>query len=151
MHNHSHSHDADGGRRNPHADLTPEDRFSRLCMFLEAQFGPEITPITKPKLSTRALEARKKETGPDGVKLESTESDEGEEDLADLEAEELERLHSMGIPVPGVEIKVDKHVARVWLETLEVECGYQVLKDRVKAVVERAVETVAPLWGQSKR
>lgn len=78
--------------------------------------------------------------------------DEAEAERADLEAEELERLHSIGIPVPGVEITVDKHVAKVWLETLEVECLYGVLRDRVKAVVERAVETVAPLWGgQGKR
>lgn len=77
--------------------------------------------------------------------------DEAESERADLEAEELERLHSIGIPVPGVEITVDKHIAKVWLETLEVECSYGVLRDRVKAVVERAVETVAPLWGQGKR
>lgn len=74
--------------------------------------------------------------------------DEAEEELADLEAAELERLHSIGIPVPGVEITVDQYVAKVWLETLEVECGWPLLRDRVKAVVERAVETVAPLWGQ---
>lgn len=48
--------------------------------------------------------------------------------------------------MPGLEIRVDKHVARVWLETLEVECGYAVLRDRVRVVVERAVETVAGLW-----
>ncbi len=72
-----------------------------------------------------------------------------EEDLSDLEAEEMERLLAAGIPVPGIEIQVDKHVAKVWLETLEVECPYGVLRDRVKAVVERAVETVAPLWSQS--
>lgn len=66
-----------------------------------------------------------------------------------MEAAELKRLHSMGIPVPGLEIKVDKHVARVWLENLAVECEYGVLRDRVKAVVERAGETVAPLWGNA--
>ena len=81
----------------------------------------------------------------DGIKAEPD-----EDDLEDMEAEELERLHSIGIPVPGVEIHVDKHVAKVWLETLEVECGYAVLRDRVKAVVERAVETVAPLWSQRR-
>lgn len=69
-------------------------------------------------------------------------------ELEDLEAEEMERLHSVGIPVPGVEIRVEKYVARVWLETLEVECEFKTLRDRVKAVVERAVETVAPLWGE---
>jgi cleavage and polyadenylation specificity factor subunit 3 len=60
--------------------------------------------------------------------------------------EEIQRLHKLGIPVPGVEIKVDKMVARVWLEDLEVECGNRVFGDRVRAVVERAVEVTAPLW-----
>lgn len=120
-------------------------------MFLEAQFGPQIAPITRPRLA-----AALSHVGDDGdvVKKEATDEldmDEAEAERADLEAEELERLHSIGIPVPGVEITVDKHVAKVWLETLEVECSYGVLRDRVKAVVERAVETVAPLWGQGKR
>ena len=122
-----------------HANVTPEERFSRLCMFLEAQFGNEIKPITHPKL------APKPETDEDGIKAEPS-----EDYLEDLEAKELERLHSIGIPIPGVEIRVDKHVAKVWLETLEVECGYTILRDRVKAVVERAVETVAPLWSQRR-
>lgn len=69
-----------------------------------------------------------------------------EERIADIESAELDRLHALGIPVPGIEIKVDKHVARVWLENLEVECANAVLRDRVRIVVERAVETVAGLW-----
>lgn len=60
---------------------------------------------------------------------------------------ELARLHKLGIPVPGVRVKVDKMEARVWLEALEVECGNRVFADRVRAVVERAVEVTAPLWG----
>ena len=108
-------------------------------MFLEAQFGSQVRPITHPKLIP------KKAVDEDGIKAEPE-----EEDLEDLEAEEMERLHSIGIPVPGVEIQVDKHIAKIWLETLEVECTYGVLRDRVKAVVERAVETVAPLWSQRR-
>jgi len=137
--------------RNLHANITPEERFSRLCMFLEAQFGPMISPITKPRLPIRPS---KSEAAPNAVKSEddaNMSGDDAAEDPADAEAEELERLHSIGIPVPGVEIKVDKNIAKVWLETLEVECANGVLRDRVKAVVERAVETVAPLWGQNKR
>ncbi|KAL7814258.1 beta-lactamase-like protein [Trichoderma aethiopicum] len=60
---------------------------------------------------------------------------------------ELARLHKLGIPVPGISIRVDKMAATVWLEDLEVECGNKVLADRVRAVVERAVEVTAPLWG----
>jgi len=48
--------------------------------------------------------------------------------------------------VPGVEIKVDKNVAKVWLEDLSVECGNKILEDRVRRVVERAVEVTAPLF-----
>ena len=108
-------------------------------MFLEAQFGSQVKPITHPKIVPKPA------MDEDGIKTEQM-----DEDLEDLEAEEIERLHSIGIPVPGVEITVDKHVAKVWLETLEVECAYSVLRDRVKAVVERAVETVAPLWSQRR-
>ncbi|KAL8764845.1 MAG: hypothetical protein Q9209_007856 [Squamulea sp. 1 TL-2023] len=139
-HHHNHIH----RKRNPHANISPEERFSRLCMFLEAQFGPDIKPITRPKLTPKAP---KPSMDADGIKNEPEE--EGvEDDIEDLEAEEMERLQSVGIPVPGVEIRVEKHIAKVWLETLEVECAWGVLRDRVKAVVERAVETVAPLWGQ---
>ncbi|KAL2139314.1 hypothetical protein VTI28DRAFT_5351 [Corynascus sepedonium] len=60
---------------------------------------------------------------------------------------ELARLHRLGVPVPGVRIKVDKMEASVWLEGLEVECSNRVFADRVRAVVERAVEVTAPLWG----
>ena len=120
-------------------------------MFLEAQFGPLITPITHPKLLPQSS---KPAVNADGIKNEPEDDDyepeEPEQDILELEAGELERLHSIGIPVPGVEIKVDKHVAKLWLETLEVECASNVLKERVKAVVERAVETVAPLWAQRR-
>jgi cleavage and polyadenylation specificity factor subunit 3 len=107
-------------------------------MFLEAQFGPAMAPITRPK-----------DAGAGGAS--GAESERGGEETAegpreDVEEAELQRLHGIGIPVPGIEIRVDNHVARVWLETLEVECSFAALRDRVKAVVERAVETVAPLW-----
>ena len=123
-------------------------------MLLEAQFGSNIAPIERPKLQrsetskTNGTTAKPKpepESETDQIKDE----DEEENEDADLEAREeaeLVRLHGLGIPVPGIEIKVDKHIARVWLETLEVECAYPVLRDRVKVVVERAVETVADMW-----
>lgn len=114
-------------------------------MFLEAQFGPAVTPIEKPKATASDAE---KTTEGNGVKDEPS----AEQDAADeLIAAELSRLHLIGIPVPGLEIRVDKNVARVWLETLEVECTNAILRDRVKAVVERAVETIAPFWGSQGR
>jgi cleavage and polyadenylation specificity factor subunit 3 len=63
-----------------------------------------------------------------------------------LQRREIERLHKIGIPVPGVEIKVDKNVAKVWLEDLQIECPNRMLAERVRVVVERAVEVTAPLW-----
>ena len=101
-------------------------------MFLEAQFGSQITPIEHPRLRTPHIK--------DDSDVEMEEHDEI------LEAKELARLHTLGIPVPGVEIKVDGNVAKVWLEGLEVECDSKVFRERVKSVVDRAVETIAPLW-----
>ncbi|PQE16863.1 hypothetical protein CJF30_00003576 [Rutstroemia sp. NJR-2017a BBW] len=120
-HTHSHTHTQ---TRNLHANLSPTERLERLFMFLEAQFGSDnLTPIAEPRNSS----------APD--------ADE------EYKKNELERLHKIGIPVPGVEIRVDKMMARVWLEDLEVECANRVLGERVRAVVERAAEVTAPLWG----
>ncbi|KAK4989846.1 endoribonuclease ysh1 [Elasticomyces elasticus] len=142
QHSHNHNHEEEYGdsksalpTRNLHAYVTPEERFSRLCMFLEAQFSAEnITPINSPKL----VLPTPGDAAPDPVAA--------QKDIARKQTVELDRLHRAGIPVPGLEIRVDKHIATVWLETLEVECGNKALGDRVKAVVERAVEVIAPLW-----
>jgi cleavage and polyadenylation specificity factor subunit 3 len=75
------------------------------------------------------------------------ESAEDDKLLESRKATELDRLHKLGVPVPGVEIKVDKMHATVWLEDLEVESNHKVFADRVRAVVDRACETIAPLWG----
>ncbi|KEF57127.1 endoribonuclease ysh1 [Exophiala aquamarina CBS 119918] len=128
--------------RNQHANIAPEDRFSRLCLFLEEQFGDGVTPIEKPKIqhaNSKAVESKKEEQG-------SGDEDESEDDTESAEIDERARLAALGIPVPGLEIKFDKHVAKLWLEDLEVECANSILRDRIKAIVERAVETVAPLW-----
>ncbi|TVY27639.1 Endoribonuclease [Lachnellula hyalina] len=140
---HSHSHTLP--TKNAHANLTPFERFERLSMFLEAQFGPEnLQPIKLPRVSqTKAIAPASPSTLKDGGEDDASE---GSEDEDALQREELERLHKIGIPVPGVEIKVDKMVAKVWLEDLEVECTNRVFGDRVRAVVERAVEVTAPLW-----
>lgn len=118
-------------------------------MFLEAQFGADnCVPIDTPKLpATVGLLAPNSPS----TKEDDTASSEGSEDgegrnVEALQLEEIERLHKIGVPVPGVEIKVDKMVAKVWLEDLEVECTNRVFGDRVRAVVERAVEVTAPLW-----
>lgn len=68
------------------------------------------------------------------------------EELSADDRQELKRLHNLGIPVPGIEIKFDKFVAKVWLEDLDVECANNALRARVKAVVERGLETVSGLW-----
>lgn len=158
---HAHSHDHNNGtdagpknddddsgyilpKRNPFANVTPEERLERLFMFLEAQFGADnFEVIAEPKLPELPGAVKKDENG-DDVKME-----ENGEDEAELEARkkaELERLHRIGIPVPGIAIKVDKMHAKVWLEDLEVEANHKAFGDRVRRVVETAVETIAPLW-----
>lgn len=79
--------------------------------------------------------------------------DDEEEDTSFEVQFELDRLADLGVPFPGVEVHVDKHVVKVWLETLEVECTTSaVLRDRVKRIVDNAVEIVAPMWsaGEAK-
>ncbi|KAE8367287.1 beta-lactamase-like protein [Aspergillus caelatus] len=157
-HHHHHHHDT-LELPNPHSQLGPEERFARLLMMLEAQFGSDISPIERPRLPTTQLTngAAKNEASAQMSAAEQTPKEEEEEEddddddderLAELEAAELARLHSLGIPVPGIEIRVDKHVARVWLEDLEVECANAVMRDRVRVVIERAVETVASMWAE---
>ncbi|KAG6360190.1 hypothetical protein INS49_011246 [Diaporthe citri] len=157
---HSHSHDHvhnDLPPRNPHANLTPEERLERLFMFLEAQFGADnVVPIEEPKLPPVPKDTPKKKELTDGdggdASMEDAVDGEGQdeaEEERELEARkraELERLHRLGIPVPGVAIKVDKMAAKVWLEDLDVECGHKAFADRVRSVVDRAVEVTAPLW-----
>jgi cleavage and polyadenylation specificity factor subunit 3 len=134
--------------------MSPEDRFERLCMFLEAQFGGDnVAPIAEPKLPPVEQQPKKQESkkddgeGSDASMELSDDEEEEERRLRERQQVELERLHRLGIPVPGVAIKVDKMEATVWLEDLEVECKNKVFADRVRAVVERAVEVSAPLWG----
>jgi cleavage and polyadenylation specificity factor subunit 3 len=118
-------------------------------MFLEAQFGADnVNPIAIPKLDGQktiggSSLTTKDEDPDDGA----SEGSEVEESLLEaLQRREIGRLHKIGIPVPGVEIKVDKNVAKVWLEDLEIECVNRMFAERVRVVVERAVEVTAPLW-----
>jgi cleavage and polyadenylation specificity factor subunit 3 len=139
-HHHHHDEDDTGipSLPNAHAQAGPQERLARMLMMLEAQFGGDnIGPIERPRVPTDLA------LGPqnDGEEI-------NDERFSDIEAAELNRLIAMGIPVPGIEIKVDKHVARVWLEDLEVECTNAVLRDRIRVVVERAIETVAGLWAE---
>lgn len=120
-------------------------------MFLEAQFGSDaLNPIERPKLPSNLILPSKQPSPPSAAAVEEKlgdQEDDEQSELKEIEKVEIERLHKAGIPVPGIEIKVDKMVAQVWLENLEVECGNRVFGDRVRAVVDRAVEVVAPLWG----
>lgn len=157
QHAHSHSHDdAKEGVANPHSRPSPQDRLERLMWFLEAQFGADnVAPVETPKLP--ALPPKdtdaEAEASAEGDDKNGNDDDDamdlsGNDDDNDERAKrEIERLHKIGIPVPGVCITVDRMAATVWLEDLEVECANKVFADRVRAVVERAVEVTAPLWG----
>lgn len=141
-HHHDHGSNGDVKLRGRHANVSAQDRFGRLCMFLEEQFGEGVTPIEKPLVK---LADNKESVKSDSAAKEESDS-EDEDDFEQQEAAERARLAALGIPVPGLEIKLDKHVARLWLEDLDIECANNTLRDRIKAVVERAIETVAPLW-----
>jgi cleavage and polyadenylation specificity factor subunit 3 len=121
-------------------------------MFLEAQFGTDaLTPIETPKLPSVAIPPLIQNTLTKERLNSGSDSDESSvsaAEIQELQKTEIERLHKLGIPVPGIEIKVDKMVASVWLEDLDVECTNRVFGDRVRAVVDRAVEVVAPLFQQ---
>ncbi|EHK15851.1 uncharacterized protein TRIVIDRAFT_65314 [Trichoderma virens Gv29-8] len=176
-HSHAESDDkfyaAQPDSKNPHAHVSPADRLERLMWFLEAQFGADnVAPVEDPKLpplpaspkeekkeedddnnDEEALKEEKangdeSEAKPD-VKSEAMDVDEdaAKQQLQERQHKEITRLHKIGIPVPGISIKVDKMTATIWLEDLEVECNNKVFADRVRAVVERAVEVTAPLWG----
>ncbi|KAK4064214.1 uncharacterized protein Triagg1_9010 [Trichoderma aggressivum f. europaeum] len=159
--------------KNPHAHISPADRLERLMWFLEAQFGADnVAPVEDPKLpplpavSPSPKEEKKEEEEEDDddddkeavkeenangedIKPEAMDVDEdaAKQQLQERQHKEIARLHKIGIPVPGISIKVDKMTATIWLEDLEVECNNKVFADRVRAVVERAVEVTAPLWG----
>lgn len=134
---HSHDNTIPAGAMNPHTTASPAERLERMFWFLEAQFGADnVAPVETPKLAA----------APAAEEVSEDAMDEGS-DTEDRQKKEIERLHKIGIPVPGVKITVDKLVATVWLEDLEVESSNKVFADRVRAVVERAVEVTAPLWG----
>lgn len=154
---HHHHHHSDLELPNPHAHQGPEETFENLLMMLEAQFGSNIAPIERPRIPSGIRANRTTKADPSVSAAVKTKSDaagetpaESQEDESteEIEAAELARLQALGIPYPGIEIKVDKHVARVWLENFEVECANTVLRDRVRVVIERAVETVSSMWGE---
>lgn len=136
----SHDHtNSDLPKSNPHATLDPAERLARLFMFLEAQFGADaLTPIESPKRLPMLVKVSNEEHIVEA---------EDEEEVKVQQASELERLHKLGVPVPGIAIRVDKMEAKVWLEDLEVESTTKAFGERVRAIVERAVEVIAPLWG----
>lgn len=139
---HEHSHALP--EANPHAKPSPSERLERLLWFLEAQFGADnVAPVETPKLPP----AVDKDEGDDDA-MATSDDEESAAEMEEKRSKEIERLHKIGIPVPGVSIKVDSKLsATIWLEDLEVECSNKVFADRVRAVVERAVEVTAPLWG----
>ncbi|KAH7406807.1 beta-lactamase-like protein [Phaeosphaeria sp. MPI-PUGE-AT-0046c] len=154
-HSHTHSEKAHANlahrfkQPHPHHTSDPATRLARLCLFLEAQFGENaVSPISLPRNSTSPAPAPASSTStPDpDAPFSVAASNSVSQELSPEDKAELKRLHALGIPVPGIEIKFDKYVAKVWLEDLEVECASNPLRARVKAVVERGVETVSGLW-----
>ncbi|OLN87329.1 Endoribonuclease YSH1 [Colletotrichum chlorophyti] len=155
---HNHDHAASPPLpRNPHANVSAPERLERFLMFLEAQFGADnVNPVAEPRLPPlpegvqSGSKAIKAEGDGDDASMEVSDDDNGveqEKRLTERRRAEIERLHKIGIPVPGVRVKVDKMEAVVWLEDLEVECTHKAFADRVRRVCEHAAEVTAPLWG----
>ncbi|KAF1947528.1 endoribonuclease YSH1 [Clathrospora elynae] len=162
QHSHSHGHAQDDIMESklshrfkaphPHRTVDPSTRLARLFLFLEAQFGEDaVKPITLPRNSTStstfspSQNTSSTDSPTEPFSVSAATSVDGDQISAE-DKQELKRLHNLGIPVPGIEIKFDKWSAKVWLENLDVECGNNALRARVKAVVERGIETVSGLW-----
>ncbi|KAK1499216.1 metallo-beta-lactamase superfamily protein [Colletotrichum tamarilloi] len=157
-HSHDHDHAPKPLPKNPHANVPATERLERFLMFLEAQFGADnVNPVAEPRLPPQpedeaaavTTKAIKSDDASD-ASMDVSEDDAEAEQEKKLEARrraEIERLIKLGIPVPGIRIKVDKMEAVVWLEDLEVECSHKAFADRVRRVCEHAAEVTAPLWG----
>jgi len=158
-----------GEKRHPFAEPSAAQTLARLCALLEAQFGEEnLAPIKVPRgyfdsetmsafgvsaSSVTASAALRKlkidDVDGDTASMSNGLREEFEVDLTPEEKEllgrqdvqeELARLHNQGILIPGFEVKCDRHVAKVWLEDLMVECeGSKVWRDRVQVVVRNAL------------
>ncbi|GJD01485.1 endoribonuclease YSH1 [Colletotrichum higginsianum] len=159
---HTHDHAPPPLPKNPHANVSAPERLERFLMFLEAQFGADnVNPVAEPRLppqteggaaedgtTSKAIKADVDGEGDGGDTSMDVSDDEAQQKkLAARRQAEIERLHKIGIPVPGIRIKVDKMEAVVWLEDLEVECSHKAFADRVRRVCEHAAEVTAPLWG----
>ena len=162
LHNHSHGGGLPNGEadhadsinqgRNPHANADQEERLSRLMMFLEAQFGSDnVSPIVKPRLTSDTASEMPIDTKSEeeAKPVNGAADASATEDLTEVEAAEIKRLHSIGIPVPGIKILVDKLEAKLWLETMDVESSNKALKERVLRVADRAIECLSGLWMES--
>lgn len=145
-HSHDHSPPPKLPAENPHSQLSAQDRLERFLWFLEAQFGADnVAPVADPKLPALATPTAS-EAG-DAMAVEAVDGEkEADAETDDRKRKEIERLHKLGIPVPGIAVKVENMNATIWLEDMEVESNKPVFADRVRAVVERAVEVTAPLW-----
>ncbi|KAL9085694.1 MAG: hypothetical protein Q9159_004571 [Coniocarpon cinnabarinum] len=140
LNGHSHNHDDEqmgnsdqNGQHalhNPHAHVAASTQYSRLLLFLEAQFGSEgITPLSAADLPSTATDTTTK----------------GEVAMTDAMNQSAQTDLPVGVP-PALKIAIDANEALVWMATGNVECKHAVTKARVQAVLERAMETVAPVW-----
>jgi cleavage and polyadenylation specificity factor subunit 3 len=129
-------------------DLDLQSHLGVLFLLLEEQFAPTesdpdsvISPLTTPRLPQELLPPAE------------TDQTSQEKALAQAQHSELERLHSLGFPVPGLEIKAGGSVAKLWFGQneaglgLEIETGARALKARVQAVVEKVGDGVGWMWG----
>ncbi|RMZ73116.1 endoribonuclease ysh1 [Pyrenophora seminiperda CCB06] len=175
-HSHSHAHNTSDKttlphhskpqKRHPHAATSPSTRLARLFLFLEAQFGEEaVRPITLPRNSTTTATTN-------GTPAISPTDDSPAIPPHPPPPSSSPKPYSVAAFPPRMQTTRTrttnspqrtepnsnacitsaylfqgwKSRLTIWLEDLEVECANNALRARVKAVVERAVETVSGLW-----
>jgi cleavage and polyadenylation specificity factor subunit 3 len=147
MHSHSHSHQSTTKTTPTSADTilsSSQSRLDTVLAFLQDQFGPgSISLIDTPKPKRMPPAAATDDKPADSGDTPDTDMDTGGGTEAEVE---LARLRATGVPVPGIRIAIDKIEATVWLEQLEVECGNKAFGDRVRAVLERALDMVDGAW-----
>jgi hypothetical protein len=161
QHSHAHSHADTNGHASkapssPATDAsTPQSRLDGVIAFLQDQFGIDsVSLIARPRPALDADadaqmmdDAADAKPGAADDQAAASPADGAKDADKDDNEAELARLAALGIPAPGIRIRVDdKADATVWLERLEVECGHKAFGDRVRAVLERALDMVDGTW-----
>jgi cleavage and polyadenylation specificity factor subunit 3 len=123
---------------------SPQSRLDAVLAFLQDQFGTANVSLIETTQPRSPANGTKPDVEGDETKPKHEDNDDTKDDVHVRETDaDLTRLRKLGIPVPGIRIRIDpKMDATVWLEHLNVECAHKAFGDRVRAVLERALDMV---------